>query len=65
MLALVFQYLLSGSHVMVSHRASATHHAPLHDAHRILDLMPAVLMVRLLGVLVFSEGFNEVVWNDV
>ncbi|XP_018019872.1 FHF complex subunit HOOK interacting protein 1A isoform X2 [Hyalella azteca] len=43
MLVLVLQYLVSGSHVMVSHRHSTTQHTPLHDAHRILELMPAVL----------------------
>uniref|UniRef100_A0A6A7FY64 Protein FAM160A1-like isoform X1 n=2 Tax=Hirondellea gigas TaxID=1518452 RepID=A0A6A7FY64_9CRUS len=43
MLVLVFQYLVSGSHVMLSHRTTASHHPPPTHVDRILDLMPTVL----------------------
>ncbi|KAF2366466.1 Retinoic acid induced 16-like protein [Trinorchestia longiramus] len=43
MLVLMLQYLVSGCHVMVSHRHSTTQHTPTYDAHKLLDLMPSVL----------------------
>lgn len=63
MLVLVFQYLVTGSHVMQQHHHSSTA-APLlqlDNAHRILDLMPAVLRVsnaesQTTFVLLISSG---------
>jgi len=45
MYVLIFQYLLTCSHVMLSHRHSVMRPPPSSDLHRIVDLMPNVLKV--------------------